>query len=174
MNRMKFSAIVLTAAALVFSSAAFATGEVATAPVDAQVPAAAAPAAASVAASTAAPLFLKPVFLRGTLGDVSVQVSIRPKTEIDEGLEGEYFVFGRSLKILLAGEMEGNVLFMEESENGTDISGQWDGKLEGDTLTGSWMSADGAVTKPFILKAIAANESKPAPSRKVSANSRKQ
>jgi hypothetical protein len=108
------------------------------------------------AAATTSPLFLKPVFLRGTLGDQNVQVNVRPKEQIDEGLEGEYFVFGRSLKILLAGEMEGVTLFMEESENGTDISGQWDGKLNGDTLTGSWMSADGTVTKPFSLKVIPA------------------
>jgi len=47
-----------------------------------------------------------------------------------------------------------NQLFMEESENGTNISGQWDGKLEGDSLVGSWMSADGTITKPFTLKAV--------------------
>ncbi|HWU97646.1 MAG TPA: hypothetical protein VN114_03960 [Oxalicibacterium sp.] len=127
----------------------------------------------AAAAVPTAPLFLKPVFLRGVLGDQNVQVNIRPKEQVDEGLEGEYFIFGRSLKILLAGEMEGTTLFMEESENGTDISGQWDGKLNGDTLTGSWMSADGTVTKPFSLTVIPAETLQPVSHKKVSATAKK-
>jgi hypothetical protein len=119
------------------------------------------------------PLFMKPVFLRGSLGDQNVQVNIRPKEQVDEGLEGEYFVFGRSLKILLAGEMEGTTLFMEESENGTNISGQWDGKLDGDMLSGTWMSADGSVTKPFSLKIIPVETSQPSLPKKVAANAKK-
>ncbi len=129
-------------------------------------PAAAAPdvsvaALASPAAAIPA-LFLKPVLLRGTLGDVNVQVQIRPKAEIDEGIEGEYFIFGNTAQILLAGEIEGDILFMEESENGTNISGQWDGKLEGDILAGSWMSADGSFTKPFSLKVVPLKPATPA------------
>ena len=152
--------------------AAMSSGAMAAEAVSVAAPANATNTAVAVA-STAAPLFQKPVFLRGTLGDQNVQVNVRPKEQIDEGLEGEYFVFGRSLKILLAGEMEGTTLFMEESENGTDISGQWDGKLEGDTLNGSWMSADGLVTKPFNLKVIPAETSQPASPKKVSANTKK-
>ncbi|MDO8304860.1 hypothetical protein [Herminiimonas sp.] len=129
-------------------------------------PTAATPEAPAVAVSPAAPaipaLFLKPVLLRGTLGDVNVQVQIRPKAEIDEGIEGEYFIFGNTAQILLAGEIEGDILFMEESENGTNISGQWDGKLEGDILAGSWMSADGSFTKPFSLKVVPLKPATPA------------
>ncbi|MNR98471.1 hypothetical protein D3C72_296770 [compost metagenome] len=121
----------------------------ASAQVTAPAPTAAAPAASSIPA-----LFHKPVFFRGVVGDINVQVNIRPKADIEEGIEGEYFIFGNSHKILLAGEIEGDQLFMEESENGTNISGQWDGKLEGETLVGSWMSADGSITKPFTLKAV--------------------
>lgn len=100
-------------------------------------------------------LFVKPMVFRGTLGDRQVQVSIRPKEVADEGLEGEYFVFGSSQKVLLAGDAEGDALLLEESENGKDISGQWDGKLEGDTLSGHWTSADFSVTRPFVLKILA-------------------
>lgn len=110
---------------------------------------------APVAVSMAPVVFQKPVALRGTVGDVQIQVNLRPKEEVDEGHEGEYFLFGNSHKILLAGEIEKDgILFMEESVNGTDISGQWDGKLEGDVLAGTWMSADGSITKPFSLKII--------------------
>lgn len=101
-------------------------------------------------------LFGKPVSLRGTLGAVQVQVNVRPKAEIDEGIEGEYFVFGRSQKILLAGELEGEDVFLEESENGTDVSGQWDGKHIGDTIQGIWLSADGLISKPFTLQVVQA------------------
>jgi len=118
-------------------------------------PIAAIPASAPLAVSSAPLIFQKPVSLRGTLGDTQIQVNLRPKEEIDEGHEGEYFMFGNSHKILLAGEIEKDgVLFMEESVNGTDISGQWDGKLEGDVLAGIWMSPDGSITKPFSLKII--------------------
>ncbi|MFC7296964.1 hypothetical protein [Herminiimonas aquatilis] len=116
---------------------------------------AAVPSYAPVAVSSAPVVFQKPVALRGTVGDVQIQVNLRPKEEVDEGHEGEYFIFGNSHKILLAGEIEKDgVIFMEESINGTDISGQWDGKLEGDVLAGTWMSADGSITKPFSLKII--------------------
>ncbi len=132
----------LALAANVFAEDAVQTGSVA-------------PVAAPVAVSSAPVIFQKPVALRGTVGDVQIQVNLRPKEEIDEGHEGEYFIFGNSHKILLAGEIEKDgVLFMEESVNGTDISGQWDGKLEGDVLAGTWMSADGSLTKPFSLKII--------------------
>jgi hypothetical protein len=99
-------------------------------------------------------LFAKPLVLRGTLGNMTVQVNMRPKPEIDEGVEGEYFVFGQSKKILLAGEIEADEVFLEESENGTDVSGQWDGKRQGDTIQGAWLSADGSVSKPFLLKTV--------------------
>jgi hypothetical protein len=104
-------------------------------------------------------LFLKPVSFRGAVGDVQVQVNLRPKADIEEGIEGEYFIFGNSHKILLAGEVEGDQLLMEESENGTNISGQWDGQLDGDSISGLWTSADGAITKPFTLKAIVLKQS---------------
>lgn len=110
--------------------------------------------AAATLPGAASGLFNKPVLLRGTLGDAQIQANVRPKAEIDEGVEGEYFVFGGTQKILLAGELEGEAVFLEESVNGTDVSGQWDGKREGDTIEGTWLSADGSVSKPFLLKVV--------------------
>jgi hypothetical protein len=95
--------------------------------------------------------FARPLTLRGKLGDKAIQMRLRPKPQADEGLEGEYFYFGRSAKILLAGEADGDDLMMEESENGTDVSGHWEGKRQGDFLRGTWSSADGTVTRPFDL-----------------------
>jgi hypothetical protein len=128
--------------------------------------------AQTVAPSPLASLFAKPVVLRGTLGDMQVQLNVRPKEVADEGLEGNYIVFGRSGNILLAGETEDNTLFFEESENGTDISGQWDGSLQGDVLSGTWTSADGQITKPFSLRVLR-EETKTAAAKKASNRSSK-
>jgi hypothetical protein len=127
-----------------------------------------APGIAPAADGDAAALFSRPVVLNGTLGDAKIQAHLRPKAAIDEGIEGEYFIFGQSQKILLAGELEGEDVVLEESENGTDVSGQWEGKRQGDTIQGKWLSADGAVSKPFALKIMAtdaAPKSRPAPAK---------
>jgi hypothetical protein len=92
--------------------------------------------------------------LRGTIGDAQVQVTLRTKAEFEDGIEGEYFVFGQSQNILLAGEIEGDELLLEESANGTDVSGQWSGKLAGDSITGEWQSADGSVSTPFRITIV--------------------
>lgn len=109
---------------------------------------------AQTASPTAATkmLFLKPVVLRGTLGDAQIQATLRTKQDFEDGVEGDYFLFGHSLRILLAGEIEGDELLLEESENGTDVSGQWVGKITGDLITGEWQSANGGIAKPFQLK----------------------
>lgn len=107
---------------------------------------------ASKSPDSAAGLFNRPVVFRGKLGDMPIQATVRPKEIAEEGLEGDYFFFGRSQKILLAGELEGESIFLEESENGTNISGQWEGKLQDGAIQGTWMSADGSVSKPFSLR----------------------
>lgn len=116
--------------------------------------AASAQAQTTPAPTATAPAFAKPFVLRGTLGDNQIQVNLRPKAEVGDGYEGDYFVFGTSPKILLAGDLDGEDLILEESENGTDISGQWEGKLSGDTISGTWQSVDGSVKKPFNIKLL--------------------
>src|SRR3569623_220068 len=98
-------------------------------------------------------LFARPVVLRGSLGERQIQVQLRPKTEY-EGVEGEYFRFGESAKVLLAGEADGEEILLEESENGTEVSGQWEGKRIGGVIEGNWQSADGSVNKPFKLTPV--------------------
>lgn len=102
------------------------------------------------------------VALRGTLGDKTIQANLRPKTEFEGGVEGDYFYFGESRKILMAGEVEGEEFALEESENGTDVSGQWNGTITADGISGTWQSADGSVSKPFVLKHIATTENRKA------------
>ena len=93
----------------------------------------------------------KPAVLRGTLGEDRIQLSLKPKAD-EDGLEGHYFVFGQSAQILLAGEVDQNDLIMEESRNGKDVSGQWEGSFKNGLLSGTWSTLDGSVSKPFSLK----------------------
>jgi len=154
----------MAAIAALTMSIAYAADDAPLAPVS--VPTQAAVAQNTPTAPTATETFFaKPVFLRGTLGGATIQFSLRPKEVADEGLEGEYFAFGGSGKVLLAGEVQGDALLLEESENGKDISGQWDGKLQGDQLVGNWTSADGSITKPFSLTAIAQKNTAPQASK---------
>jgi opacity protein-like surface antigen len=112
------------------------------------------PVQAADASAAAGGMFARPVVLRGTLGDAQIQMTVQPKSDPAEGIEGEYIVFGRSGHILLAGETESGGLLMEESENGTDVSGQWEGQQDGAAVRGTWQSADGSVSKPFVLTPV--------------------
>ncbi|MBV8625152.1 MAG: hypothetical protein JO174_16855 [Herbaspirillum sp.] len=89
--------------------------------------------------------------LRGQIDGRAIQLSLQPKKN-EDGLEGRYFFFGGSPEILVAGEVEGDDFIMEESINGRDVSGQWEGHREGQSITGTWSSADGSITKPFALQ----------------------
>ena len=105
-------------------------------------------------------LVRKPVVWRGTLGTEQIQLSLRPKKD-EDGLEGSYFVFGQGAQILLAGEVDHDDLMMEESRNGKDVSGEWDGSFKNGVLSGTWSTLDGAVSKPFVLNMGAADSGQP-------------
>ena len=104
------------------------------------------------------PFFAQPIELSGKLGDDRVVMHLQPKTEDRDSVEGSYLLPGskrnKGGKILLAGEIGGNKLSMEESEDGVDVSGQWDGELSGKTIRGVWQSDDGKLTKDFVLELI--------------------
>lgn len=109
--------------------------------------------AAADAAVQAATVFAKPVVLRGTLGDQQIQMQLRPKEEFEGGVEGQYFAFGQSQQVLLAGEVADDQLFMEESINGRDVSGDWVGVFKDGVLTGEWQSLAGD-SKNFRLEVL--------------------
>lgn len=125
---------------------------IAAAQVDAQQSGSAAATVTAIVPGSLQDIVRKPLVLRGTLGDDKIQLSLRPKAD-EDGLEGQYFVFGQGSQILLAGEVDQNDLMMEESHNGKDVSGQWEGSFKNGVLSGTWSTLDGSVTKPFSLKA---------------------
>lgn len=112
---------------------------------------AARPAANPVQSQSAANLFSRPVLLRGTLGASKIQMRLQPHVEFEGSVQGEYFAFGQSQKIALAGEYQGDELTMEESVNGTNVSGQWSGSLIGKTYSGNWYAEDESSSVPFTL-----------------------
>src|ERR1700732_1970990 len=83
-------------------------------------------------------LFVRPVTLRGTLNGAQIQMELHLKPDEEASLDGSYFVDGQNHKILLAGEFEEDALMMEESVNGKDVSGLWDGVYDGTVLSGNW------------------------------------
>ena len=101
--------------------------------------------------SAASKIFARPVFLRGMLGDIQIQMYLHPHVDYEDSVQGDYFVFGKSVKILLAGEFQGDELALEESVNGSDVSGQWSGRLEGPVFRGTWYSDDQSRSQPFEL-----------------------
>lgn len=96
-------------------------------------------------------IFARPVFLRGMLGELQIQMYLHPHVDYADSVQGDYFIFGTSAKILLAGEFQGDELAMEESVNGSDVSGQWSGRLEGPVFRGTWYSDDQSRSRPFEL-----------------------
>ncbi|MBK1890979.1 hypothetical protein Undi14_13135 [Undibacterium sp. 14-3-2] len=103
------------------------------------------------------PVFARAIELRGQLGAKHVRMHLQPKTEDRDSVEGSYVVVAgapQSQKILLAGEVTADRLSMEESVDGTDVSGQWDGDLQGQTVRGIWLSADGNVRQDFTLEIV--------------------
>lgn len=100
---------------------------------------------------SAAKLFSRPVLLRGTLGQRKIQMRLQPHTEFEGSVQGEYFEPGQQQKIALAGEYQGAALTMEESINGTNVSGQWTGSLDGNTYSGNWYAEDESNSIPFVL-----------------------
>lgn len=114
------------------------------------------------------PVFSRPLELRGYLGDVPVLMYLRPKTEDVDSVEGHYRVQPHKAQhlsgkpVLLAGEVSGNRLSMEESDDGKEVSGQWDGELQDGVIRGVWLSADERVQRHFELHLISVSGLQPA------------
>ncbi|WP_253547361.1 hypothetical protein [Herbaspirillum rubrisubalbicans] len=109
------------------------------------------PAANALPGSLQQTLMTHTLVLRGQIDGRDIQLSLAPKKN-EDGLEGRYFFFGGSPEILVAGEVDGDDLIMEESVNGKDVSGQWEGHRQGQSIVGTWSSADGTISKPFALQ----------------------
>jgi hypothetical protein len=117
-----------------------------------------------LAAPPATPLPLKPnpEFAKfpsyaGTLGSRRIVLRLGPKTDDPSGVHGEYQFADTGAVILIAGDREGDTLEVEESNDGTHITGNWVGKFAADgSVQGDRMNVDDSDPQPFDLHPVGA------------------
>ena len=114
----------------------------------------------TLALPPAKPLTPNPAYARfptyvGTLGDKQIEMKLGAKTDERTGVHGEYRYAGASTVILVAGDRDGDTLEIEESNDGTHITGNWVGKFAADgSVSGERMNADDSNPLPFDLKPL--------------------
>lgn len=151
------------AAAAVGQGAAAAAGSVAQRASDAagSIAQQSADAAAATVPRIASPLAPNPEFAdfpryAGTLGARRIVLRLGKKTEDPTGVHGEYQFTDTGEVVLVAGDREGDVLEIEDSDDGHAISGNWVGRFAPDgTLAGDRMNPDDSAPQPFVLRPLA-------------------
>ncbi|CAG9172916.1 hypothetical protein LMG23992_02369 [Cupriavidus laharis] len=96
-----------------------------------------------------------PVYV-GKVGDKPVRLRIGPKPDERDSLRGEYTANGVPGVRLLAGEWEDGTFLMEESDDGTRVSGNWEGTIDASgAVRGTWTDAfSPAVVLPFFIRPL--------------------
>jgi hypothetical protein len=91
----------------------------------------------------------------GTLGDRQIEMKLGAKSGAEDdgsGIHGEYQIVGSPAVILVAGDRDGDVLEIEESNDGTHITGNWIGKFAADgSVSGERMNPDDSNPQAFDL-----------------------
>jgi hypothetical protein len=109
------------------------------------------------------PEFAKFPRLVGTLGSRQIVLRLGPKTDDPSGVHGEYQYTDTGEVILIAGDRDGDTLEVEESNDGTHITGNWVGKFAADgSVAGDRMNVDDSDPQPFDLRPLAAGQPVPA------------
>jgi hypothetical protein len=115
----------------------------------------------SLSTGSAGPLSPRPEYAKypvytGTLGDKPVRLRVAPKTDTRDSLQGEYSIGdGKSVR-LLSGEWEDGSFLMEESDDGTRVSGNWEGQIDQQgVVRGTWTDAfNPAIILPFVIRPL--------------------
>ena len=110
------------------------------------------------------PEFAKFPRYAGMLGKRQIVLRLGPKTDDPSGVHGEYQYTDTGEVILIAGDRDGDTLEVEESNDGTHITGNWVGKFAADgSVAGDRMNVDDSDPQPFDLHPLAAGQAVPAP-----------
>ncbi|PRX31506.1 hypothetical protein B0G75_105291 [Paraburkholderia sp. BL18I3N2] len=110
------------------------------------------------------PEFAKFPRYAGMLGSRQIVLKLGPKSDDPSGVHGEYQFTDTGAVILIAGDRDGDTLEVEESNDGTHITGNWVGKFAADgSVAGDRMNVDDSNPQPFDLKPLAAGQAVPAP-----------
>ncbi|HYS63863.1 MAG TPA: hypothetical protein VEN30_08625 [Paraburkholderia sp.] len=109
------------------------------------------------------PEFAKFPRYAGMLGARQIVLRLGAKTDDPSGVHGEYQYTDSGEVILIAGDRDGSTLEVEESNDGTHITGNWVGKFGADgSVAGDRMNVDDSDPQPFDLKPLAAGQAVPA------------
>jgi hypothetical protein len=115
------------------------------------------------------PLKPSPEFARfpryaGMLGKRQIVLRLGAKSDDPSGVHGEYQFTDNGEVILIAGDRADDTLEVEESNDGTHITGNWVGKFAADgTLSAERMNVDDSDPQPVDLRPLAAGAPIPPP-----------
>lgn len=93
----------------------------------------------------------------GTIGKRAIVLHLGEKTAPEDagGLHGEYRFQDTGQVVLVAGDAGDGVVELDESDDGTRISGQWVGKLGADgQFKGVWSNVDESATESIELHRV--------------------
>ena len=108
------------------------------------------------------PEFAKFPRYAGTLGKRQIVLRLGAKTDDPSGVHGEYQFDDTGEVILIAGDRDGDTLEVEESNDGTHITGNWVGKFAADgSIEGERMNVDDSNPLEFSLRPLAAGQKAP-------------
>ncbi|MCO4892759.1 hypothetical protein MKD50_25545 [Cupriavidus sp. WGtm5] len=95
-----------------------------------------------------------PVYV-GKVGDQPVRLRLGPKPDERDSVRGEYSGRGTGVR-LLAGEWEDGAFLMEESDDGTRVSGNWEGTIDASgAVRGTWTDTfNPAIVLPFFIRPL--------------------
>ncbi|MBB2918361.1 hypothetical protein FHX60_002765 [Cupriavidus alkaliphilus] len=115
---------------------------------------------AALSTGTARPLAPRPEYASlpvyvGKVGDQPVRLRLGPKPDERDSVRGEYSGRGAGVR-LLAGEWEDGAFLMEESDDGTRVSGNWEGTIDASgAVRGTWTDAfNPAIVLPFFIRPL--------------------
>ena len=92
----------------------------------------------------------------GTLGARRIVLRLGKKTDDPTGVHGEYQFADTGAVVLVAGDREGDLLEIEDSDDGSSITGNWVGRFAPDgSLAGERMNPDDSDPQPFVLRPLA-------------------
>jgi len=96
-----------------------------------------------------------PVYV-GTIGDQPVRLRLGPKPDERDSVRGEYAIGNKPGVRVLAGEYENGGFLMEESDDGTHVTGNWEGTIDAaGVVRGTWTDAlNPANALPFMIRPL--------------------
>jgi len=115
----------------------------------------------SLSTGPAGPLAPRPEYAKypvytGTIGDKPVRLRVAPKADTRDSLQGEYTIGDGKGVRLLSGEWQDGSFLMEESDDGTRVSANWEGQIDQQgAIRGTWTDTiHPDIVLPFFIRPL--------------------